>query len=66
MADNEGSSVGIVAIIAIVILILVVGVFLYRSGGLGGSKNSGASINVQVPGVGGGSGETGGTGGTNP
>jgi hypothetical protein len=62
MAENEGSSVGMVAIIAIIVLILIVGVFLYRWGGLGGgSRTNGGSINVELPGGTGGTG--GGTGG---
>jgi hypothetical protein len=47
MADNGGSGVNAVAIIAIFILVLLVGWFVLNSGMIGGAK-SGPKLDVNV------------------
>lgn len=50
MADNDNSSsVGMVVVVGIIVLILIVGFFLYRWGGFsGGTADSGPDLNIEA------------------
>lgn len=49
MAESTGGSTGMVAIVAIVILVLGAGFFAWQSGMLGGGKSDTATFELNVP-----------------
>ena len=49
MADEGGGSVGVVAILVIFVLIILVGLFMFRGRIFGGGGTQKIDVNVQTP-----------------